>query len=324
MLISGCAAVTSVPPKAKGLQLKNFCEQNNIQYNWDSIAQVVTLKRNELTAHILLDSEIVLVDNELVALSGAVTLEGSIIYVPADFNNKVISRFVESVGFLINKFNTIIIDAGHGGKDPGAIGKTGLVEKQVVLDIAGRLKTILENSGIKVVMTRENDVFIPLEERTKIASQSRVDLFVSIHANANPSKKVHGLEVYHLRSLESKEKEEPQRLENEKTIFKNLFMAQDAPFVEGILADLLFTHKQYESESLAASLAQGTSRFIETPNRGSKTAGFYVLRNTWIPAVLVEVGFLSNAQEEQLLYTSEYRQKIAEGIAQSIIQYASR
>ena len=222
------------------------------------------------------------------------------------------------------KVHEIILDAGHGGKDPGALAPVGLREKDVVLDIAQRLAEILKDRGVKVIMTRANDVFISLQSRTEIASQSKADLFLSIHANSSPTHSVAGVEVFSLKDLGYVEKNEVQRKTNSELMFQTLAMKQGSRDLENILEDLLYSHKQAQSLSLAKTLSETVSQEANTENRGSKTSHFYVLRNTLIPAVLVEIGFLTHPREGKLLQTSAYRQKIAEGLARGILLYDSQ
>ena len=222
------------------------------------------------------------------------------------------------------RVHEIILDAGHGGKDPGAIGPMGLLEKDVVLDIAQRLAEIFKDRGVKVILTRESDVFISLQSRTEMASQSQADLFVSIHANSSPIRSVAGVEVFSLKDLGYVEKNEVQRKTNYELMFETLAMKQGSKDLENILEDLLYSHKQAQSLSLAKTLSETVSQEANTENRGFKTSHFYVLRNTLIPAVLVEIGFLTHPREEKLLQTSAYRQKIAEGLARGILLYDSQ
>ncbi len=219
------------------------------------------------------------------------------------------------------RIHEIVIDPGHGGKDPGARGITGLQEKDVVLDIAKRLKQILQDKGLKVMMTRETDDFISLQQRTEIVSQSKADLFVSIHANSSPAKNVSGVEVFSLKDLGYVEKNETQRKANCELMFETLAMKQGSKDLKIILEDMLYSHKQAQSLIVARNAAHGISQEVRAQNRGYKTSHFYVLRNTLIPAVLVEVGFLSHPREEKLLRTASYRQRIAEGLATGILEY---
>ncbi len=328
-MISGCATVPKRPPVGvkKEADLKDICARNNVVWQWDQVSQVVTLKYRGLKAQVLVGSDLVLIGEKRIVLSKPVRTVRSSIIVPADFQSKVIDRLRQKAtlqkGYRISKIRKIVIDAGHGGKDPGAIGRTGSWEKEIVLDISKRLTKILKARGFKVVMTRKNDKFIPLEGRSEIASRANADLFVSVHANSSPARSVYGLEVYSSKNLSFIDKIASQRRLNENLMFKNLAIKKGAPDVEKIVSDMLYTHKQTESRVLAKYVAKQTAKFAKTKNRGAKTARFNVLRNTLIPAVLVEVGFLTNPKEERLLKTSAYRQKVANSLARSITDYAN-
>ena len=185
-----------------------------------------------------------------------------------------------------------------------------------------RLKKILQNKGIKVKMTRARDEFISLQKRTEIASRSKADLFVSIHANSSPIRSVHGFEVYTAKYLGFKERNAQQRKINQRLMFSHLSMKRGASGVGKIVSDMLYVNKQAKAEILAKQLAKKTAKRIKTKNRGEKKSQFYVVKNTLIPAILIEVGFLSNPKESKLLQTSTYRQRVARGIAESILEYA--
>jgi len=288
---------------------------------------VATLRYKGVKAEVLVGSDLVIVDKDRVTLSAPVRMVRSAVVVPPDFRSKVISRMRQQAtqkrGHGLTKVREIIIDAGHGGKDPGAIGRSNVKEKKIVLDISKRLKKILQKRGIKVKMTRERDVFISLQKRTEIASRSKADLFVSVHANSSPSRSAHGLEVFTAKNLGRKDKKEGQRKTNHRLMYRNLSMKKSSSDVKKIVSDMLYTHKQAESKKLAEHITKKTTRVVKTKNRGAKNSRFYVLRNTLIPAVLVEVGFLTNPKESKLLQTGAYREKVARGIAESIQNYAN-
>jgi N-acetylmuramoyl-L-alanine amidase len=223
----------------------------------------------------------------------------------------------QQLGLGIGK---IVIDPGHGGKDPGAIGPHRVKEKFVVLDIAKKLKAELERQmNCQVVMTRDHDCFIPLEERTVIANTKKADLFVSIHANASRNRKAHGIETYFLNLATDKEAMELAAKENATSTKK-------ISDLQLILNDLMRNSKISESSRLARSVQdhlvkhlQGKYRHVK--NLGVKQAPFYVLIGAQMPSILVETSFVSNRMEEKRLDSAAYRQKIAEGIAAGIKVY---
>ena len=328
VFISGCATVSKQPPVStkRETYLKDICARNNVSWQWDQVAQVVTLKYRGAKAKVLVGSDLVLMGEERVTLSAPARTVQSAVIVPPDFQSKVIRRLRQEAsqkkGYAIPKFRSIIIDAGHGGKDPGAIGRTGLQEKVVVLDICKRIKKILQQRGFKVKMTRESDKFVSLKARTEIASRAAADLFVSVHANAAHVRSAYGFETFSAPDLGFVDRIATQRKINEGLMFSNLSIKKNALNVERIVSDMLYEHKQSESKLLAKQIGQKTAKLIKAKNRGAKKARFYVLRNTLIPAILVEVGFLSNPKEEKLLKKKTYRQKIARSLARSISDYA--
>ncbi len=330
LLIAGCTTVSTQKDVVSktDVSLKSLCEANRINWNWDGVTQVITLQMNGIQAKGLVGSEVILLGQEKIVLSRPIRFERSTIFVPSDFKEKVIDlvrredKLIDQVPiFSHKKVREILIDAGHGGKDPGALSRNGAKEKSIALDIATRVKTTLEQHGFKVKMTRQSDVFLTLQERTKIASNGKTDLFVSIHANANPSRTIQGLEVYYAPDLSEEDKREDPRQENLKLMVRNLDMKKSDATLEKIVADMLYTQKQNKSFALARQLSMGVSSYAKVKNRGVKEARFFVLRNTLIPAILIETGYLTNSKEEKLLTTKTYRQKLAHGIAHSILNY---
>ena len=221
--------------------------------------------------------------------------------------------------------DTIVIDAGHGGKDAGAIGIDGLQEKTVNLDIARRLGKLIEtNLGIKVIYTRKEDIFIPLWERTKIANDAGGKLFISIHANS-AHKNVRGFETYLLRPGKTKDAIEVAQRENDV-----IQMEEHRHKYEKLSNDklILYTMAQSsfmkESEFLAAEVQKELDKVLTSPNRGVKQAGFHVLVGASMPNILIESGFLSNKTEAQLLGKSRYRQKIAQAIFSALVNFKDK
>ena len=220
------------------------------------------------------------------------------------------------------RLDTVVLDAGHGGKDPGAIGKYGVQEKDVVLDITKRTGRLLEKSGIKVFYTRDEDVFVPLLERTKMANESNGKLFVSIHANANKNRKIQGFETFLLRPGKSEDAIEVASREN--SVIKLEEFTDKYADLTGealIMATMAQSMFMKESEDLASIIQMELDKRLNTPNRGVKQAGFYVLIGASMPNVLVEVGFLSNPSEEKKLKQSNHKQRIAESIYEAIKQF---
>ena len=223
------------------------------------------------------------------------------------------------------RLDTVVLDAGHGGKDGGAVGKYGTKEKNTVLDITKRVGSLLEkNTHINVMYTREEDVFVPLWKRTKIANEANGKLFVSIHLNSNPNRRVRGFETYLLRpgktddAIEVASRENAViKMEEGKTRKKYNAMTGEN-LIMATMAQSMFMK---ESEDLAAYIQEELDPLIDSPNRGLKQAGFYVLIGASMPNVLVEAGYISNPNEERKFKSAAYRQKVAKGIYSGIMRF---
>jgi len=219
------------------------------------------------------------------------------------------------------QFDTIIIDPGHGGKDPGSVGYKGTKEKDIVLDVSKRLaRKIQKNSRIKTVLTRDEDVFVRLQDRTKFANTNEGDLFISIHVNSNESKKPSGFETYLLKPGRNQEAinvalRENSVIELEGNEFEKL---TDEQLIQATIAQSGFV--QY-SEKFAALIQEEIDKRVQSRNRGVKQAGFYVLMGASMPNVLIELGYISNPNEEKKLNSSSYRDMLATSIYYAILQY---
>ena len=221
----------------------------------------------------------------------------------------------------------IVLDPGHGGHDPGAVGPKNLYEKDVVLDIALKLKRVLmEDPFNEVFLTRERDIFIPLEERTAMANKKNADLFVSIHANASPRREAKGIETYLLNWTDDEEAIRVAARENAISLKKMRAMNRQVDIVDVIKSDLIRENKRDESIKLANYIQRSLISNLDSDtkhvlNLGVKQALFYVLFGAKMPSVLVEVSFISNPEEERLLSNDAYRTEIAKGIAKGLNTY---
>ena len=211
---------------------------------------------------------------------------------------------------------TIVIDPGHGGKDPGAIGRRGTLEKDVVLNIAKELKSLLQERKYKVYLTREEDVYIGLGERAKFTIEKSVDLFISIHINSHYGSSASGVETYYL-SLAS---DESARLTAAR---ENAEAGMSIKDLENLVNDILKDSKVTESSRLAECVQKYLVEETGTVNRGVKRAPFVVLIGTKVPAILVEVGFMSNPREERLLHSVAYQTLIASALFKAIEEYVA-
>lgn len=224
------------------------------------------------------------------------------------------------------KFDVVVIDAGHGGKDPGAIGVTGVREKDVNLGIALKLGRLIEQKlpDVKVVYTRNDDTFVELYKRGKIANEAKGKLFISIHCNALKKKPsdARGFEVYLLRPGRTKEAIQIAEFENSVIHFEDNPDRYQALTDENfILVSMAHSSYMRYSEKFSDILNQTWTKHTKIPSRGIKQAGFYVLVGASMPSVLVEAGFLTNREDEAYLKSSNGQQEIANAILNSIITY---
>lgn len=217
---------------------------------------------------------------------------------------------------------TIVIDPGHGGKDPGALGVNGMQEKDIVLTVAKKVAAILEKeTAFKVILTRDRDTYIPLEERTAIANTREADLFVSIHANSAPNNHASGVETYFLSLATSRE-------EMQAAARENAASSSQISDLQKILQDLMQNSKIEESARLAGcvqgELVNGLQQKHDVKNLGVKKAPFIVLIGAQMPAVLTEIAFLSNQEEVRRLQDERYLEAIARHIVGGVRQYVSK
>jgi N-acetylmuramoyl-L-alanine amidase len=219
------------------------------------------------------------------------------------------------------KIGRIVIDAGHGGHDTGTIGPTGLMEKDLCLDVALRLGKIIAQRlpSAEVVYTRSDDTFIPLEERTHIANEAKADMFISIHANSSRDADARGIETYYLNLKGSAESMEVAARENA-TDDQGIHELQD------LVKQIARTEKIDESREFAADVQDSLAKRVQkaarpVKNRGVRKAPFVVLIGADMPSILTEISFLSNPADEKMLKQPEHRQRVAEGIYQGVASY---
>ncbi len=219
------------------------------------------------------------------------------------------------------KIGRIVIDAGHGGHDTGTIGPTGLMEKDLCLDVALRVGKLIQQGlpSAEVVYTREDDTFIPLEQRTEMANDARADLFLSVHANSSPDRKARGIETYYLNFTGSSDAMEVATRENA--------LSENAVHdLQDIVQKIARNEKIEESRDLAGTIQNSLAKRVENINRGDRSRGvrkapFVVLIGANMPSVLAEISFISNPSDEQWLKKPESRQRVAEGLYHGIETY---
>lgn len=339
--LSGCATVPA-QRTAFGVEpfyvkdvayypLLSACQYLNIYWEYDSLGRQITLKKADTEVKALIDSSVILVNGYPQDIGQSVIVHNGIVSIPIKFKEKVLDKFYCPIIPREKPLYTgpvnirrVVIDAGHGGHDPGAIGRSGLREKDINLDIAKRLGKALKACGIDVVFTRSTDRFISLEGRAEIANRAHPDMFISVHTNAARSRSLSGFEIYYVTDkVNDSARAALAAKKYDLSLGRDSFY-RSSPKLEAIIWDMLNTQYRGDSIVLAQDICESISRTVGSKILGVKGAPFYVLKGVYTPAVLVEIGFISNSQEERYLRNGFYRQQIAEGIAQGIFEYGRR
>jgi len=332
---SGCATV----PTQENLQtyslnnvtyypLVPLCNSRKIEWQYDTFSKIIGLTRDNHRINLMVGDTLILVDGKAQHLSRPVDIYQGALVVPQEFKEEVIDSLFEAaypekkIAMTQARIKKVVIDAGHGGNDPGAIGRTGLREKDVNLDLAKRLGNLFKNQGINVVFTRNSDRFIALSGRVDIANRSDADLFISVHSNANRVRSLNGFEVYYIAPSVS---DSTRALDTARSVSLDLEGASFASRsldLKATLWDMIYTFNRAESIELSRSICRSIGDNLDTRVIGVKAARYYVLKGVRMPAVLVEIGFLSNASEERMLKNGFYRQKVAESIMEGVADYS--
>jgi N-acetylmuramoyl-L-alanine amidase len=222
------------------------------------------------------------------------------------------------------RFDSVVIDAGHGGDDRGARGRSGLVEKDLVLDVSRRVARRLRSRGLEVLETRTEDAYIPLETRTMLANDAGADLFISIHANSADNPKASGSEVYFV-SVDASDERARALAERENNAFdRHAAQALPTDPLVAIIGDMIATESMHEANAFAKFAQAELDSIDGTASRGVKQAPFVVLLGVQMPASLIEIGFLSNPQDERALLSAERRDVVAAALERAVLQYAER
>lgn len=313
---------------AQYIPILRFCDYYNLDWDWDLISQRIEIKKDTNVVLFRPDSRFALLNNEAIEFDHPIEYRNGEAYIPVQT-----AVFLTEDAFMLkeqpvpykkrHQIKTIVIDPGHGGKDPGAVSRYGTREKNIVLDIAKRLKRRFENKGIKVYLTRQKDVFIPLKRRANFANKYGADLFISLHANASRYSRARGFEVYYLSEATDDNARALAAAENASLKFENATMngQQGTPSEMTTLYDLKLTEYRRQSKGLAYYICNMTSDRLAMKKRGVKGARFAVLKGAMMPSVLVEVGFLSNKREASKLKRSSFRDRVAAAISHSILSY---
>jgi len=290
-----------------------------------------------------------MIDDNLFQLSSKTVKQNNDYYVPAESFLSIINSLSTSISISLNtnqinleriietpkktvkvdlksekekwEFKTIVIDAGHGGKDPGAVGYRGTKEKDIALDVAKRLeKKISKNMDVKVVMTRDEDVFLRLSERTKIANENNGSLFISIHTNAAEDRRASGFETF-LIGLNKNEYAAKVAARENAVLELEGKTGQELTGEDLIQATIAQAAFASSSETFADMVQKEIKKRVQSRDRGVKQAGFVVLARASMPNVLVELGFISNPAEEKKLRSPQYRDQLATAIYRAVQQY---
>lgn len=336
LLISGCATVPTGENIAtysiSGVTyypLVSLCDLRGVQMQYEPLLRTAYLSKDAKSVNLRAGDALILVNDNIMHLSSPVDIYQGTIVVPRQFKEQVfdvlfhptalVSRRISGAKIKLTK---VVIDAGHGGNDPGAIGRTGLREKDVNLDIAKRLSSLLNAEGVQTVLTRATDKFIPLSSRVNIANRSGAELFISIHSNAARSRALNGLEVYYVAPSVSDSGRAALTARNASLNLKDADFAGSSQDVKAIVWDMIYTNSRAESIELSRSICRIMDSCIDANILGVKNARFQVLKGIRMPGILIEVGFVSNLNEERLLKTGSYRQKLAQGILEGLRDYS--
>ena len=291
------------------IYIEDFCRQHNLQYNYDTIDDTIMIRSTNIDMRFVLNSNIGYLNGKIFTLKTEPLYSCGRLLIPRDIERVLFSKGTTIFRLPFN-IKTIVVDPGHGGKDPGAISVSGLEEKDLNLKVSKYLKDELEQRGFKVILTRFTDKYLTLQERVNVAKQNNADLFISIHANSSRSRSLKGLEVYHLSPARFNSQERALDLAKEE-----YSVMKEMPFdAEVILWDLLL------SKNYALSIELSHVLYFNFKNLGfnvkpPKKAPFYVLRLAYVPSVLLEIGYISNRHEERFLKRGSYQSQIAEAVA---------
>ncbi|MDD5156330.1 MAG: N-acetylmuramoyl-L-alanine amidase [Candidatus Omnitrophica bacterium] len=335
LFISGCAGAPvreSLPTYSLNgttyLSLVGLCDSRKIDFEYDTFTRTARLSKAGHRVSVMAGDSLVLVDGNPLHLRNPVDIYQGVLVVPYKFKEQVVDVLFKETALpsrrsiAAPRIRKIVIDAGHGGVDPGAIGKAGLREKNVTLDIAKRLYNLLRSAGYNVVMTRSADVFVPLARRVDMTNDSGADLFISIHANANRVRSLSGFEVYYISGGANDYRRALSAAEKETLNLGRDCISRPSLNLRTILWDMIYSDNRAQSLELAGDICHSIDRNLNIRVIGVKAANFYVLKGASMPSLLVEIGFLSNPSEERMIKNGSYRQQVASAIAEAVEDYA--
>ena len=338
VVIAGCAAPrallqpssryhgpTIVLSGTEYMPLRLLCQALSYDCRWDRWRGTATVRGNQREVTCLVDSRAVLLNGRAGTLPYPARWYDGAVMVPLTFEQLFGGPQPQSEVVRVlqrHPIRHIVIDPGHGGKDPGAIGVGGVREKRVVLDVAQQVAEILQREGYRITLTRSTDRFIPLPERGEMANRGGADFFISIHANAHHSPRVHGVEVYYLiaKSFALEMERADHQARTARLPYDQMALAASHD-TQAIVWDLLNVEYRRESVEIARAIAQHIARALGVPNGGAKAARFQVLRDSNMPAVLVEIGYLTNPTEGERLADTGYRQRLVSALTDGVLAY---
>lgn len=307
------------------IPLSTVCNYYKLSWQWDGFSKIIVVEGPQIKIKLYPGSSLILKGEEVYDLNIPVKIHKGIVMVPETFlrlffkeKKEVYIPRDKKPDFSIRK---IVIDAGHGGKDPGAIGKGEIREKDIVLEFAHRLKKELENYGIKVILTRDKDIFYPLKERSDVANEEKADFFISVHANASTSSSVRGVELYYLSMDYDSFAEAVQMRENAVIKLEEKADYNYSDNLNATLWDMILSENRVESIEMANFIAEELTRALKLKTRFVKGAKFHVLKGAHMPAVLLEIGYITNTLEAERLCNDYYQQMLVEAITAGIVNY---
>jgi len=319
------------------IPLINICLEQNIQTQWDGVANKALLAKGGRYVTFIANEPLVNIDGVIRPLRYAPTIRHGTFLIPeawpraswwpwptAPARREPVRALVPTLppvpGGESFALQRIMIDAGHGGHDTGAKGLYGVLEKNLVLDLSLQLAARLRRAGFDVDLTRTTDTFIELDRRAEMVSERGADLFLSIHANSSSNHKARGFEVYYLMEAIDDQARALAAYENS-VAEKKMWSFRRNSAMDPTVWDIILSEQRRESIMLARRMSTGLSRSALTINRGVKGAEFRVLTNTRVPALLVEVGFITNPSEARNLIDPTYRRRLISMLTQAVLDY---
>ena len=343
MALVGCAAhhprtpAVITPVQIAGvdyLPVQGLCDRYHATLSWDRRAHAVTVDARGLQIRGAENSPLITLNGIPQRLTGPLVVYHRTLMAPS-----TVEQWLSLTGPSpappsapppapastgANHIRRIMLDPGHGGHDPGAIGPGGVREKDVVLDVARRLREKLVARGLDVQMTRDDDTFIPLTGRARLANERRADLFLSLHANSSRNRRVYGVEAYYLREQADGSAWAYAAAGELPPPVDEGLLAGPSRTLTAIVWDLRHTESRREAVELGMRLCRSLREQMQTRSRGVRGARFQVLRTAAMPALLLEIGYLTNREEEAHLGDPAYRDAMAESLASGLLQYVQQ